>query len=44
MTNVKARTGNLETAATAAERKVCEWKFSKLKAKPLNYLKKLTGL
>ena len=31
MTNVKARTGNLETAATAAERKLCEGKFSKLR-------------
>ena len=34
MTNVKARTGNLETAATgptAADTKVCEWKFSKLR-------------
>lgn len=31
MTNVKARTGNLETAATTSETKVCEWKFSKLR-------------
>lgn len=34
MTNVKGRTGNLETAATAAERKVCEWKFSEGRQSP----------